>query len=52
MRSLMSVLITMCCPDDKINTNEMDGACSTYGDTKCIHDFGVEVSWKKTNWKI
>ena len=22
------------------------------GERMCIHDFGVEVSWKKTNWKI
>jgi hypothetical protein len=22
------------------------------GERKCVHDFGVEFSWKKTNWKI
>jgi hypothetical protein len=41
---LGSVLLTQYCSGDKIQKNEMDGACSTYGgEERHIQGFGGEM---------
>jgi hypothetical protein len=37
MRSLISVLLTQYFSGDQIEKNEMEGACSTYGDRKWVY---------------
>jgi hypothetical protein len=37
MSSLMIVLLTQYCSDDKIYKNEMGGSCSTYGERRCVN---------------
>ena len=37
---------------DKIQTNDMGGACCTHlGEERCIQSFGGEIGGKETNWK-
>jgi hypothetical protein len=44
MRSFMILLLTHYCADDKIEKNEMGGACSAYGGKKRrVQDFGGET---------
>jgi hypothetical protein len=41
---LLSVLLTQYCSGDKIEKNEMVGACSTYGgEERCIKGFDGET---------
>jgi hypothetical protein len=39
MKSLKSVLLTQYCSGDKIEKNEMGGACSTYGGEEAYTGF-------------
>jgi hypothetical protein len=41
---LESVLLTQYCAGDKIEKNEMGGACSAYGgEERCVQGFGGET---------
>jgi hypothetical protein len=41
---LLSVLLTQYCSDDKIENNEIGGACSAYGgEERLIQGFGGET---------
>jgi hypothetical protein len=41
---IRSVLLTQYCAGDKIEKNEMGGACGTYGGReRCAQDFGGET---------
>ena len=45
-------LLTQFCSGDKIENNEMGGACSTYrGEESCIQDFGGETRGKEIAWE-
>jgi len=45
-------LLTQCCSGDKIQKNDMGGACSAYGvEESRIQGFGGEVSKKETTWE-
>jgi hypothetical protein len=45
-------MLTKYCSGDKIEKNEIDGACSTYGgEERRIQDFDEETSRKETTWK-
>jgi len=47
-----SVLLTQYCSGDKIEKDEMGGACSTYGgEERRIQGFGGETLKKETNWE-
>jgi hypothetical protein len=47
-----SVLLTQYFSGDKIEKNEMGGACSAYGrDEKRVQDFGGEIWGKETTWE-
>ena len=44
-----SALVTQYCADDKIEKNEMGGACDTYGGReRCAQGFGGETWGKET----
>jgi hypothetical protein len=46
------VLLTQCFSDDKIEKNEMGGACSAYGgEERRIQVFGGETGRKETVWE-
>ena len=45
-------MLTQYCSGDKIEKNEMDGACSVYGEEeRLIQDFGWEIQGKETTWE-
>jgi len=47
-----SAVLTQYCSDDKIEKNEMGGACSAYeGEERCIQGFGGETWTKETTWE-
>ena len=47
-----SVLLTQYCSGDKIEKDEMGGACSTYGgEERRIQGFGGETLRKETTWE-
>ena len=43
LEKLSSVLLTQYCSGDKIEKNEMGGACSAYGGEMCIQGYGRET---------
>ena len=52
MRSLKSVLLTQYCSGNKIEKNEMGGACSVYGgEERCMQGFGGETGGNETTWE-
>ena len=53
MRSLViCTLLTKYCSGNKIEKNEMGGACGTYGgEGRCIEGFGGETWRKETTWE-
>jgi hypothetical protein len=49
MQTFYCVFLTKYYSDDKIEKNEMDWACNTYGrEDRCIQGFGGETWVKKT----
>ena len=51
-KTVRSVLLAQYCSDDKIEKNDMGGACSAYGrEKRRIQDFGEETWGKETAWK-